>query len=79
MLHIGYAICPTNSSHPLSEEPVIVQKISMGIEDVHVPRILIFVNIWENNRTDWVMIYGFTSRSRIFHLYGDVNRMLNWT
>jgi hypothetical protein len=21
---------------------------------------------------DWLIIYGFTSRSRIFHLYGDV-------
>jgi hypothetical protein len=23
-------------------------------------------------RCDWLIIYGFTSRSRIFHLYGDV-------
>jgi hypothetical protein len=21
---------------------------------------------------DWLIVYGFTSRSRIFHLYGDV-------
>jgi hypothetical protein len=24
------------------------------------------------NQTDWLIIYGFTSHSRIFHLYGDV-------
>jgi hypothetical protein len=23
---------------------------------------------------DWLIIYGFTSRSRIFHLYGDISR-----
>jgi hypothetical protein len=25
-----------------------------------------------NSMIDWLIIYGFTSRSRIFHLYGDV-------
>jgi hypothetical protein len=25
-----------------------------------------------SNELDWLIIYGFTSRSRIFHLYGDV-------
>jgi hypothetical protein len=28
--------------------------------------------IYNNGLIDWLIIYGFTSRSRIFHLYGDV-------
>jgi hypothetical protein len=32
------------------EEPLILLNVSMDIEDVHVPRILIFINIWENYR-----------------------------
>jgi hypothetical protein len=50
MLHIGYVICPANSSQFLSEEPLILLNVSVDIEDVHVPRILIFINIWENYR-----------------------------
>jgi hypothetical protein len=34
----------------LSEEPLILLNVSMDIEDVHVPRILNFINIWENYR-----------------------------
>jgi hypothetical protein len=29
--------------------------------------------IWLNWLIDWLIIYGFTPRSRIFHLYGDVS------
>jgi hypothetical protein len=29
-------------------------------------------NVLDCNVLDWLIIYGFTSRSRIFHLYGDV-------
>jgi hypothetical protein len=27
---------------------------------------------WKFRLIDWLISYGFTSRSRIFHLYGDV-------
>jgi hypothetical protein len=34
----------------MSENPLILLNVNMDIEDVHVPRILIFINIWENYR-----------------------------
>jgi hypothetical protein len=48
MLHIGYVVCLANSYS--FWEPLILLNVSMDIEDVHVPRILIFINILENYR-----------------------------
>jgi hypothetical protein len=49
MLHIGYVIRLANFSHQfLNEELLIKLYVSMDVEDVHVSRILIFINVWEN-------------------------------
>jgi hypothetical protein len=48
--------------------PVLVlQKIWKDPENVHHS----FADK-HNRQIDWLIIYSFTSRSRIFHLYGDV-------
>jgi hypothetical protein len=53
IINVTYRVCHLSGlllPQFLSEEPLILLNVSMDIEDVHVPRILIFINIWENYR-----------------------------
>jgi hypothetical protein len=52
----------------LSEEPLILLNVSMNIEDVHVPRIFIFIVIWENFR--FLRNESTYSIYRVHHLSG---------
>jgi hypothetical protein len=52
IFYIWYIICPPNYSHMQfwSKDPFILLNASMDIDDVHMTRILIFINIGENYR-----------------------------
>jgi hypothetical protein len=54
-------------------------KLFFSVIKIVNPNFTIKIYLHENTGTiplilksDWLIIYGFTSRSRIFHLYGDV-------
>jgi hypothetical protein len=72
MLHTGYVILPAtcNSSHSVwvSEEPLILLSVSIDIEDMHVRRIWIFINIWENYMLLSLVIFEKWEYMYIFHI-----------
>jgi hypothetical protein len=50
--------------------PLVLLNVSMDIEDVHVPRILIFINIWENYRLlNWCHFWEIRVHVHVHILY----------
>jgi hypothetical protein len=55
----------TSCYYPVAPAPTI----KVPIKQINIKDFNLF---WFKSINDWLIIYGFTSRSRIFHLYGDV-------
>ena len=64
---INYVFPLKFSNVPISQFHAILSNLRMKIKEWYWT--MMFMKDW---LIDWLIIYGFTSRSRIFHLYGDV-------
>jgi hypothetical protein len=51
---------------------MIRNKLIMHCKELKDSTESVAMPLYDLRHTDWLIIYGFTSRSRIFHLYGDV-------